>query len=76
MWFLQSEVAIDYPPHAHAAQWAVVLEGKIEVTMCGKTECFTKGDTYFLPEGVEHSVKIHPGYAEVIFLNDPNFLGR
>lgn len=76
VWFLQSDVAIDYPPHAHAAQWSVVLEGRIEVTMDGQTQCFQKGDRYFIPDGIEHSVKMDPGYAEVIFLNDPNLLGR
>lgn len=76
VWFLESDIELDYPPHAHAAQWGVVLEGTIQVTMDNQTQCFSKGDRYFLPEGVEHSVKLSAGYAEIIFLNDPNLLGR
>lgn len=74
VWFLTSETDLDYPPHAHPAQWSVVLEGRIHVTMNGETRCYGKGDRYFLPAGVEHQVKLEAGetgYAEVIFLDNP-----
>jgi mannose-6-phosphate isomerase-like protein (cupin superfamily) len=76
VWFLHSETPVDYPPHAHSAQWGIVLAGEIEIAMQGKRRCFTKGDSYYLPKGVEHSVKMSAGYAEIIFVNEPDFLGR
>ena len=75
VWFLKSEIDLDYPPHAHAAQWAVVLEGRIHIKMDGSSRTYEKGDQYYLPPGVEHSVRIEAGYAEVMFLDDPDFLG-
>lgn len=76
VWFLESDIAIDYPEHAHAAQWSVVLRGEIEITTNEVTEKYSRGDSYFIPEGVIHSVKMKPGYAEVIFLNDPDFMSK
>lgn len=64
-WLLQSErqqvVFFDIepvgkvPPHVHCAQWGIVLEGEMSLTIGDKTEIFRKGDWYFVPEGVEHS---------------------
>lgn len=76
VWFLESDIAIDYPEHAHPAQWSVVLKGEIEVTTNGSIQKYSSGDCYFIPEGIAHSVKMKPGYAEVIFLNDPNLLSK
>lgn len=76
VWFVTSEYPVDYPPHAHSAQWAVVLSGEIEITMHGERQSYGTGQCYYLPEGVEHSVRLSAGYAEVLFLNEPDFLGR
>jgi quercetin dioxygenase-like cupin family protein len=70
--FMQFEEDIDLPEHSHAAQIGIVLEGEIELTIDGKTKCYTKGDRYFIPEGVMHSGKIHAGYADMTFFDEPN----
>lgn len=76
VWFLETDVEIDYPSHSHKAQWGIILEGTMEFTINGRTQTYTKGDRYFIPESVEHSIKMHAGYSEIIFLNDPNFLKK
>lgn len=43
------------PPHSHCGQWGVVFEGKMSLTIGGKTQIYRKGDWYYIPEGVEHS---------------------
>lgn len=43
------------PPHSHGAQWGVVLEGEMELTIGGDTHKYRSGDTYYIPDGVEHS---------------------
>ncbi len=56
--FMQFEKDADLPEHAHAAQMGIVLEGKIELIIGGEKQQFTKGDRYYIPEGVKHSGKI------------------
>ena len=43
------------PPHAHGAQWGVVLDGEMELTIGQETHIYRKGDSYFIPAGVTHS---------------------
>lgn len=70
--FMQFEEDTDLPEHAHAAQFGIVLEGKIELIIDGKEQCFTKGDRYYIPAGVKHSGKISAGYADMTFFDEPN----
>lgn len=68
--FMQFEKDVELPEHAHEAQMGIVLEGKIELIIDGETQSFTKGDRYYIPEGVPHSGKIHAGYADMTFFNE------
>ncbi|MFQ6069267.1 MAG: cupin domain-containing protein [Candidatus Aminicenantales bacterium] len=43
------------PPHTHCAQWGIVLEGRMSLTIGEETKVFEKGDWYYIPEGIEHS---------------------
>ena len=70
--FMQFEKDADLPEHTHAAQFDIVLEGKIELVIAGEKQCFSKGDRYYIPEGVKHSGKIYAGYADITFFNEPN----
>jgi quercetin dioxygenase-like cupin family protein len=60
------------PEHVHPAQAGIVLEGKIELIIDGEKQSFTRGDRYYIPEGVKHSGKIDAGYADVTFFNGPH----
>ena len=66
MEFLKDAVV---PEHSHESQWAVVLEGKIDIVIGGKAQTLGKGDQYFIPSGVKHSAKVYAGYADVTFFN-------
>ncbi|HUV77367.1 MAG TPA: cupin domain-containing protein [Desulfobacterales bacterium] len=74
--FMEFENDVDLPEHSHAAQIGIVLEGRIDLTIAGKTKTFTKGDRYFIPEGTPHSGKIYAGYADVTFFNEPDRYSR
>jgi quercetin dioxygenase-like cupin family protein len=52
-------------PHTHAAQWSVVLEGRIDLDIEGVQRTYGKGDRIFVPAGARHAAKIHAGYADV-----------
>ena len=70
--FMQFEEEVDLPEHVHAEQVGFVLEGKIDLVIDGKQHTFTQGDRYYIPAGVKHSGKIHAGYADITFFNEPN----
>ena len=69
--FMEFSKDADLPEHSHAAQMGIVVQGRIELTIDGKKNIFTKGDLYHIPAGVKHSGRIYAGYADVTFFNEP-----
>ena len=67
--FMSFENDVEIPEHAHEAEWAVVLEGKIELTINDKKQIYEKGETYFIPKNVRHSSKISAGYKGISLFN-------
>lgn len=53
------------PEHAHEAQWGVVLDGMMELTIDGKLHVLRKGDSYSINAGQRHGAKIFAGYKDV-----------
>lgn len=41
--------------HSHGAQWGIVLDGEMELTISGETKVYKKGDVYYIPSGAPHS---------------------
>ena len=70
--FMQFSQAVDLPEHAHAAQVGFVLEGQIDLLIGEESHTFVKGDRYYIPADVIHSGKIHAGYADITFFNEPD----
>jgi quercetin dioxygenase-like cupin family protein len=67
--FMEFSRNIEVPEHSHESQWAVVLDGSIDITIDGKARTLGKGDQYFIPKGVKHSARVYAGYADVTFFN-------
>ena len=67
--FMKFDEDVELPAHSHNAQWGVVLEGQIELTINGIENLFTKGERYFIPEGVVHSGKIFAGYTDITYFD-------
>ena len=61
--------------HVVYYQFAVVLDGRIDVTTNSGTQSYSRGDRYYLPTGTEHCVKLHAGFAEMAYLDDPKYFG-
>lgn len=70
--FMEFQNDVELPEHAHGAQMGIVVEGRIEMIIGGEKHCFSKGDRYFIPEGVRHSGRIYAGYADVTYFDEPN----
>ena len=67
--FMSFENDAEVPEHSHEAQWGVILDGEIELTIGSKKHTFTKGDTYFIPKDVKHSARIRKGYKDLTLFN-------
>jgi quercetin dioxygenase-like cupin family protein len=55
--FFEIASATEVPEHNHNAQWGIILEGKVELTIEGKTKLYERGDEYFIPSQARHSAK-------------------
>lgn len=68
--FMEFEEDVDVPEHSHDNQWAVVLDGRIDLTVAGIEHTYGKGDRYFIPVGIKHLARIYAGYADITFFAD------
>jgi len=67
--FMSFENDVEVPEHSHEAQWGVVLDGEIELTVDGEKYTLKKGDTYFVPKDITHSARIGKGYKDLSLFN-------
>ncbi|MBI2966803.1 MAG: cupin domain-containing protein [Bacteroidetes bacterium] len=67
--FMQFDKDCEIPEHSHEAQWGVVLDGTMELTIAGQKRILTKGDSYFIDKNVRHSAKIKAGYTDLTLFN-------
>jgi quercetin dioxygenase-like cupin family protein len=75
--FYEIPDGVDVPEHAHGAQWGVVLEGAVEFTIGDETRTYGAGETYFVPDGIEHRAVIHPGYVGIdVFADADRYSAR
>ncbi len=52
--FFEIKPTAKVPPHSHGAQYGIVMEGEIILTIGDNTQVYGKGDTYIIPAGVIH----------------------
>jgi quercetin dioxygenase-like cupin family protein len=57
------------PEHSHEAQWGIVLEGRMELTIKGERKILQKGDSYFIDKNEKHSAQIKAGYTDLTLFN-------
>lgn len=53
--FFDIESSGEVPPHSHCAQWGIMIEGEMSLTIEGESRVYRKGDWYYIPEGAVHS---------------------
>jgi quercetin dioxygenase-like cupin family protein len=69
--FMEIEPIGEVTEHAHSAQFGMVLEGEMSLTIGGDTKRYRKGDTYFIPDGVSHSAVFHSKVYVVDLFDEP-----
>jgi quercetin dioxygenase-like cupin family protein len=67
--FMEFSEDAELPEHSHEGQFAIVVEGRLELTIDGVEHTFNKGDRYYIPAGIPHSARVHAGYADVTFFD-------
>lgn len=67
--FMSFEKNVEIAEHSHEAQWGVVLDGEIALTINGEKQIYRKGDSYFIPKNVSHSAKIMAGCKDLTLFN-------
>lgn len=70
--FMEIEPIGEVTEHTHSAQFGMVLEGEMSLTIGGETKKYTKGDTYFIPEGVPHSAVFHTKVYVIDMFDEPS----
>ena len=55
--------------HSHRAQWELVIAGEVRLTKEGQERTYREGESFYIPEGVEHAGKVKAGYRAVIFFD-------
>jgi len=48
-----------------------VIQGEVSVTMEGETRTYGAGESFFIPDGVPHSLVNHPGVVGITVFDDP-----
>ncbi len=55
--FMQTEAKARIPEHSHDyAEWGMIIEGEIELTVEGKRRNCKKGDEFLIPARTEHKL--------------------
>ena len=58
--------------HRHGAQWGVVFEGEMDLTIDGVTKTYKRGDHYFIANNVLHSAEFKKRTLLMDFFEDKN----
>ena len=60
----------EIPMHSHGAQWGIVVDGRIDLTIGDELKTYRKGDSYTIPAGAPHGGKIYAGLKVIDFFED------
>ncbi len=63
--FLEAREDVVVPEHAHGDQWGIVVEGRIDLTIGGKTSKLEAGASYTIPAGTPHGARLFAGCRAV-----------
>jgi len=64
--FQEFQETVQVADHSHEAQWGAVLDGQIQMTIAGETQTYSRGDTFYIPQGVRHGATIFAGYKAIV----------
>ena len=69
--FFEIEPVGKMPDHSHCAQWGIVIDGEMELTIGDQKKIYRKGDSYFIPAGIVHSANFPTNVMVIDVFDDP-----
>lgn len=69
--FFDIEAGARVPPHSHCAQWGLMIDGEMALTIDGATRTCRKGDRYVIPAGVVHAAEFRTRVFVMDVFDDP-----
>lgn len=73
--FFEIDAVGEVPAHSHGAQWGIVVEGEMDLTIDGETKTYKKGDSYTIPKGIVHSATFIKKTWVIDFFEDKDRYG-
>lgn len=70
--FFEVQPGVSIPPHNHEAQFGMIIEGELSLTIEGKTNRYKRGDSYFIPAGATHQGVFHTFTRVMDFFDEPD----
>lgn len=71
--FFEFEAKALAPEHSHEYdQWGIVVEGRMELTIAGKSHIIEKGDDYLIPARAKHSARFLTRVRVIDFFSEKN----
>lgn len=69
--FWEFTAGVEVPLHSHGAQWGIIVDGEIEMTIGEDTRVYRQGDAFYIGDGVMHGGKTHKACRAIDFFADP-----
>ena len=60
------------PRHSHRAQWELVVTGEVRLEMEGREGTYHPGESFYIPEGIEHGAVVGADYRAIIIFDQPD----
>lgn len=70
--FVEALEDASVPEHAHGAQWGIVVEGELDLTIGGSSRTYRRGDEYSIPPGMPHGASLRRGTRVIDVFDDPD----
>src|SRR3972149_3916504 len=59
--FVEALEESEVPVHSHGAQWGIVVDGQMDLTIGGAARTYRRGDAYVIPAGTPHGAALRAG---------------
>jgi len=70
--FVEARADSVVPEHAHGAQWGVVVDGEMDLSIGGATRTYRRGDEYMIPAGTRHGARLRAGTRVIDYFDVPD----
>jgi quercetin dioxygenase-like cupin family protein len=70
--FVEARADAVVPEHSHGAQWGIVVDGEMELSIGGVVRTYRPGDEYTIPAGTKHGARLRAGTRVIDVFDVPD----